>query len=473
MRRQWAIGGEVVADAPEGPVSPDVSVALDPWDAFRRAYQEAVVAAREGSTVTPGAQVVRAGALAGRRPRPETYEQRLERLVDDTPFRAVRGAKAVLESLRMYGCRLADHLEHRRGAGTVARTGPRPGRPRLDRSTRSSGPTSTPGRSRAASCSTSRSVVSTRRRAKPSTSATGRPTSSGPRARGTGRRSSSRGAPTTPRTTGSCSCRRRAPRSRRRTGRGSSTRSSRSSTGSSASAGLPARSRIRRRPRTGRRPASGRAGGVAAASRRRERPRRPGSTPKSPKTPITSARTTRNVRVPRTKSSRARGAVNSSRRRARWTPTPTDQARTARATTAGTPMSCGPTQARPKNPQTNAAPRPNGASPDPCAARPTPSPPRPAGARRAAATRAAMAARAATRRAIAGILRPVEQDEHQGDGRDEHRENRPADPGGREERSPLGGREEQARPRRSGGRCSRRQWKRSSSTAQTQLTPTK
>ncbi|MCI4326050.1 MAG: HAD family hydrolase [Thermoplasmata archaeon] len=107
MRRQWAIGGEVVADAPEGPVSPDVSIALDPWDAFRRAYEEAVVAAREGSTVTPGTQVVRAGALAGRRPRPETYEQRLERLVDDTPFRAVRGAKPVLESLRMYGCRLA------------------------------------------------------------------------------------------------------------------------------------------------------------------------------------------------------------------------------------------------------------------------------------------------------------------------------------------------------------------------------
>jgi HAD superfamily hydrolase (TIGR01549 family) len=107
MRRQWALGGEAVAEAPEGPLAADVTTALDPWAAFRRAYEEAVVAAQGGSTLTSADQLRRAGALAGRNPRPETYERRLERLVYDTPFRAVRGGKATLESLRGYGCRLA------------------------------------------------------------------------------------------------------------------------------------------------------------------------------------------------------------------------------------------------------------------------------------------------------------------------------------------------------------------------------
>jgi FMN phosphatase YigB (HAD superfamily) len=107
LRRQWALGGESVAEGPEGPLAADVATALDPWVAFRRAYEEAAVAARAGSTVSPNAQLLRAGELAGRRPQTENYERRLERLVDTTPFRAVRGGKAVLESLRMYGCRLA------------------------------------------------------------------------------------------------------------------------------------------------------------------------------------------------------------------------------------------------------------------------------------------------------------------------------------------------------------------------------
>jgi HAD superfamily hydrolase (TIGR01549 family) len=107
MRRQWAVGGESVAQAPEGPLAADVSAPLDPWAAFKRAYEEAALAARHGLTVSPNAQLQRAGELAGRRPKTENYERRLERLVDTTSFRAVRGGKKALESLRSYGCRLA------------------------------------------------------------------------------------------------------------------------------------------------------------------------------------------------------------------------------------------------------------------------------------------------------------------------------------------------------------------------------
>ncbi|HEV8049561.1 MAG TPA: HAD family hydrolase [Thermoplasmata archaeon] len=106
MHRQWALGGECVGRAPEGPLAAELSAPLEPWTAFRRAYEEAVVAARHGSTISPEGQLLRAGALAGRRPSAEEYLRRLERLVGETPFRSVRGAKGVLEALRMYGCRL-------------------------------------------------------------------------------------------------------------------------------------------------------------------------------------------------------------------------------------------------------------------------------------------------------------------------------------------------------------------------------
>ncbi|MCI4332301.1 MAG: HAD family hydrolase [Thermoplasmata archaeon] len=107
MRRQWALGGETVSEAEPGPLAPELSAPLDPWTAFRQAYDEAVVAARTGSTISPADQLRRAAHLAGRRPRPEAYERRLEHLVSHTPFRAVRGGKAVLERLRLDGCRLA------------------------------------------------------------------------------------------------------------------------------------------------------------------------------------------------------------------------------------------------------------------------------------------------------------------------------------------------------------------------------
>jgi len=107
MHRQWALGGECVETAPSGPLAADAAAPLEPWAAFRRAYEETVTAARNGSSISPAGQLARAGALAGRRPDPDAYRRKLERLVADTPFRVVRGAKGVLESLRMYGCRLA------------------------------------------------------------------------------------------------------------------------------------------------------------------------------------------------------------------------------------------------------------------------------------------------------------------------------------------------------------------------------
>jgi HAD superfamily hydrolase (TIGR01549 family) len=107
MRQQWALGGETVAGADAGPLAPELAVAMDPWAAFRQAYEEAVAAARDGSTITPADQLRRAAHLAGRRARPEEYERRLEHLVAATPFRAVRGGRAVLERLRLGGCRLA------------------------------------------------------------------------------------------------------------------------------------------------------------------------------------------------------------------------------------------------------------------------------------------------------------------------------------------------------------------------------
>jgi HAD superfamily hydrolase (TIGR01549 family) len=107
LRRQWALGGETISEAEEGPLAPELSTPMDPWAAFRKAYDEAVFAARTGSSVSPAEQIRRAASLAGRRAHPDTYERRLERLVEQTPFRAVRGAKGVLEKLRLAGCRLA------------------------------------------------------------------------------------------------------------------------------------------------------------------------------------------------------------------------------------------------------------------------------------------------------------------------------------------------------------------------------
>ncbi|MCI4324764.1 MAG: HAD family hydrolase [Thermoplasmata archaeon] len=107
MRRQWALGGETVSESEAGPLAPEQTTPMDPWTAFRTAYDEAVVAARTGSSVSPAEQIRRAASLAGRRAHPEAYERRLQHLVEQTPFRAVRGAKAVLESLRVGGCRLA------------------------------------------------------------------------------------------------------------------------------------------------------------------------------------------------------------------------------------------------------------------------------------------------------------------------------------------------------------------------------
>ena len=107
MRQQWALGGEAVAEAKPGPLAPDVSAPLDPWAAFRRAYEEAVAAARDGSTMAPADQLRRAASLAGRTVRPEEYEARLERLVGTTPFRVVRNARPMLEALRVAGYRLA------------------------------------------------------------------------------------------------------------------------------------------------------------------------------------------------------------------------------------------------------------------------------------------------------------------------------------------------------------------------------
>jgi FMN phosphatase YigB (HAD superfamily) len=107
MRRQWALGGETIAEAEGGPLAPERTTPMDPWEAFRTAYDEAVVAARTGSSVPPAAQIRRAASLAGKRARPEVYEGRLRRLVEQTPFRPVRGGKAVLEQLRIGGCRLA------------------------------------------------------------------------------------------------------------------------------------------------------------------------------------------------------------------------------------------------------------------------------------------------------------------------------------------------------------------------------
>ena len=74
--------------------------------AFERVYAEAVDAAGRGETVTAADQLLRAGALVGRRPRPEEYLRRLADVVADLPFEEAPGAIEFLRALSAEGYRL-------------------------------------------------------------------------------------------------------------------------------------------------------------------------------------------------------------------------------------------------------------------------------------------------------------------------------------------------------------------------------
>ncbi len=73
---------------------------------FERVYADAVSEAGRGRTVTPSEQILRAGAIVGRLPRPEEYLRRLADVVAELPFERAPGAIELLQSLADEGYRL-------------------------------------------------------------------------------------------------------------------------------------------------------------------------------------------------------------------------------------------------------------------------------------------------------------------------------------------------------------------------------
>lgn len=73
---------------------------------FEQVYADAVAEAGRGRTVTPAEQILRAGAIAGRWPRPAEYLHRLAEVVATLPFEPAPGALEFLRSLVNDGYRL-------------------------------------------------------------------------------------------------------------------------------------------------------------------------------------------------------------------------------------------------------------------------------------------------------------------------------------------------------------------------------
>ena len=105
METQIRIAAEVLAESKRRPGA----VAESDGElrrTFEQVYADAVSEAGRGRTVTPADQILRAGAIAGRWPRPEEYLHRLAEVVAGLPFERAPGALEFLQSLTNDGYRL-------------------------------------------------------------------------------------------------------------------------------------------------------------------------------------------------------------------------------------------------------------------------------------------------------------------------------------------------------------------------------
>ena len=117
MRRQLEAAARVLAASDLADGAP-VRRREELRQAFEREYADAVIAAREGRSVSPAQQLVRAAERTGRAPRPEAYEAALGRLLGSLPLRLAPNALEVLGELGEEGYAL----------GIVSNTVGEPGR---------------------------------------------------------------------------------------------------------------------------------------------------------------------------------------------------------------------------------------------------------------------------------------------------------------------------------------------------------
>lgn len=106
MKSQFSLGARALSRATRRAGAADLSDAqLE--SAFKAQYLHAVEEAGHGRSVSPAAQLERAGVIIGRQPSVESYLAELRDLVQATPFQRAAGALELLESLAQDGYSLA------------------------------------------------------------------------------------------------------------------------------------------------------------------------------------------------------------------------------------------------------------------------------------------------------------------------------------------------------------------------------
>ena len=112
-QRQRELGEAALADSPVGGTG-----SLSEIDAFRTVSFEALRMSEQGESISPAAQITRAGTLSGRLVDPERYVARLEALVASSPFRVAPGALGAMAEIAARRVRI----------GVIANTVGEPGR---------------------------------------------------------------------------------------------------------------------------------------------------------------------------------------------------------------------------------------------------------------------------------------------------------------------------------------------------------
>ncbi len=102
LARQLEAAVGVLSASPERPGGSGAA-RVDPRSAYQAELKRAVTESHAGRTVTPGEQIVRAGAACGREPTPEAFDAALGRLVAATPFMIAPGALETLAAIRDRG----------------------------------------------------------------------------------------------------------------------------------------------------------------------------------------------------------------------------------------------------------------------------------------------------------------------------------------------------------------------------------
>jgi HAD superfamily hydrolase (TIGR01549 family) len=104
---QFDLGRTMLESAPDQPGAKLVDPALDPMEAFRGAYLEAVQSSERGVSVPPGEQIRRAATRLGKVVDADEYVRRLGDLVAHAGFAVAPDAVSVLTELRELGYRIA------------------------------------------------------------------------------------------------------------------------------------------------------------------------------------------------------------------------------------------------------------------------------------------------------------------------------------------------------------------------------